>query len=111
VDRPEIFPVNYTFDGGAVVFRTGHGTKLDWSIMGHVAFEVDEIDPVSREGWVVEVKGMGRDLTTGGDERSLRARSLTLAPWVAGEHDTWIAVVPSEISGRRLLKDANAPST
>jgi hypothetical protein len=26
--RPDIFPINYTVDGGTLVFRTGEGTKL-----------------------------------------------------------------------------------
>ena len=29
--RPEIFPINYFFDEGLVVFRTDPGTKLDLS--------------------------------------------------------------------------------
>src|ERR1039458_8302562 len=55
--RPEIFPVNYAMDGRTITIRTGSGAKLTYASLAHVAFEVEDIDPVTREGWVVEVRG------------------------------------------------------
>ncbi len=41
-DHPDIFPVNYKVDHGAVVFRVGEGTKLTaLKDREQVAFEVD----------------------------------------------------------------------
>src|SRR5215217_5192889 len=41
---PVIFPVNYVFDQGSVVFRTDAGTKLDAAADATpVAFEVDAV--------------------------------------------------------------------
>jgi uncharacterized protein len=102
--RPEIFPVNYVFDGDTVVFRTDGGTKFDWSVMSPVAFEVEDIDPKGQDGWVVEVRGFARDITDGGDPRSEHLRSLPLHPWVAGEKANWVAIVRPQISGRRLCR-------
>jgi uncharacterized protein len=102
--RPEIFPVNYVLDGDTVVFRTDGGTKFDWSVMSHVAFEVEDIDPKGQDGWVVEVRGVARDITDGGDPKSEHLRSLPLHPWVAGDKGNWVAIVRPEISGRRLCR-------
>ena len=103
-DQPEIFPVNYAADGLAVVFRTAPDTKLQMSIMARVAFEVDDWDPDSRVGWSVVLKGVAEEVTTGIDPFSaaLRARPVfSLAP---GVRESWIAIYPSEISGRRFRR-------
>ena len=107
--RPEIFPVNFVLDGDVVIFRTGPGTKLDWSVMGPVAFEVEDIDSETRGGWVVEVKGTARDLTSAVDSRSEREKALPLTPWVGGEHSNWVSIVRPEISGRRLIPAGQVP--
>lgn len=100
---PEIFPVNYVLYDNLVVFRTGLGKKFDWAVMSPVAFEVEEIDPTLREGWVVEVRGTGRDLTDALDETSELVRSSPLTPWAGGDRSNWVAIVNPKISGRRLL--------
>jgi hypothetical protein len=100
--RPEIFPVNYAMDGRTIAIRTGSGVKLNYASFAHVAFEVEEIDPVTREGWVVEVRGFAEEVTDAGDKWSEGARNAGAAPWVAGEHDHYLAISHSQISGRRI---------
>jgi uncharacterized protein len=103
--QPEIFPVNYAADGLAVVFRTAADTKLQMAIMARVAFEVDDWDPDSRVGWSVVLKGVAEEVTTGIDPFSaaLRERPIfTLAP---GIRESWIAVYPAEVSGRRFHRN------
>lgn len=47
---PLVFPVNYTVDARAIVYRTNAGTKL-WAIhRSNVTFQVDEIDQIHRSG-------------------------------------------------------------
>lgn len=86
--RPVIFPVNYFFDEGVIVFRTGPGTKMDLAPGAYVCFEIDGWDPGTRVGWSVLAKGFARDITqprgapTGRmlfcrSDRSLRARAST----------------------------------
>lgn len=100
--EPLAFPMNYVLDGQTVAVRTDPGTKLDAATLGRVAFEVDEIDPVTREGWSVLVRGVGRDITDGIDERSERIRESGVQPWAEGEKRHWIAISASQISGRRI---------
>jgi uncharacterized protein len=101
--KPEIFPVNYAVHDRTVVFRTGPGAKLEGAGLGSVAFEVDDLDPTSHEGWVVEVRGVGREVTEGLDEESEQDRALSVTPWVRGPKEHWIAVMDPHISGRRLV--------
>jgi uncharacterized protein len=100
--RPEIFPVNYAMEGTTVTLRTAPGVKLSFGSFAHVAFEVEDIDPVTREGWVVEVRGFAEDITDAGDEWSVRARASGPEPWVQGEKDHYIAISHGEVSGRRI---------
>jgi len=102
--QPLAFPMNYVLDGRTVAVRTDPGTKLDAATLGRVAFEVDDIDPVSHEGWSVLVQGVGRDVTDGVDEWSSRIRASGITPWVEGERRHWIAVAATTISGRRIRR-------
>jgi len=100
--EPLAFPMNYVLDGRTVAVRSDPGTKLDAATLGRVAFEVDEIDPVSHEGWSVLVKGVGRDVTDGVDAWSQEIRATGVEPWAEGEKRHWIAIGASHISGRRI---------
>ena len=74
--RPVVFPVNYALEGDSVVFRTAPGTKLSGAALGHVAFEIDEVDETTQTGWSVIVQGVGNEITSTLDERSERLRAL-----------------------------------
>lgn len=100
--RPEIFPVNYGLDGRTITIRTAPGVKLSSASFAHVAFEVEQIDPVTREGWVVEVRGFAEDITDAGDQWSLSARNAPVEPWVEGVRDHVVAISHGKASGRRL---------
>ncbi len=104
-DQPEIFPVNYAADGSVVVFRTASGTKIQEAVMHRVAFEVDGWDPETRIGWSVVVKGIAEEVTTGIDTFSAAVRKVPVYPLAPGEREQWIAVYPSEISGRRFRRE------
>lgn len=87
VDRngqPRALPVNYVLDGRTVAFRTDPGAKLESSILGKVAFEIDAVDKLYREGWSVLVTGVGRESTDGIDRWSERVRANRLHPWASG---------------------------
>jgi hypothetical protein len=100
--RPEIFPVNYAMDGRTITIRTGSGAKLTYASLAHVAFEVEDIDPVTREGWVVEVRGFAEEITDAGDPWSEHARDAGATPWVKGQHDRYLAISHAQVSGRRI---------
>jgi nitroimidazol reductase NimA-like FMN-containing flavoprotein (pyridoxamine 5'-phosphate oxidase superfamily) len=103
-EQPEIFPVNYATDRAIVVFRTATGTKLEQALVSRVAFEVDEWDPQTKLGWSVVLKGIAEEVTTGIDPFSAKLRTHAVSPLAPGERERWIAIYPSEISGRRFRR-------
>ncbi|HLX87307.1 MAG TPA: universal stress protein [Acidimicrobiales bacterium] len=104
--QPIALPVNYVLDGRTVAVRTDPGIMLDWATLGHVAFEIDEIDEQTRQGWSVLVQGIGHDVTDGVDEWSERLRGRELEPWAGGERQHWVALSSPRISGRRIVREA-----
>jgi nitroimidazol reductase NimA-like FMN-containing flavoprotein (pyridoxamine 5'-phosphate oxidase superfamily) len=100
---PSVVPVNYIVLDGAVVFRTGSGTKLDAAVRRSVvAFEVDDIDPIYHEGWSVLVVGMADELTD--PDMLARAEHLPLLPWAPGPHEHVVTIHPEIVTGRRIVQ-------
>ncbi|HET6309664.1 MAG TPA: pyridoxamine 5'-phosphate oxidase family protein [Candidatus Nitrosotalea sp.] len=96
----DVLPVNYATDGAIVVFRTGSMTRLQQSPRGRVTFEVDSWDPVACVGWSVVLKGVAREVTVGTDPFSRALRARNVMPLAPGKREHWIAIYPSEITGR-----------
>jgi len=103
-DQPEIFPVNYVADGTVVVFRTASDNRLQQAVLRRVAFEVDGWDSNTTVAWSVVVKGVAEDVTTGIDPFSAALRERQVFPLAPGLREHWIAVYPSEVSGRRFRR-------
>lgn len=101
-DQPEIFPINYSADGSVIVFRTAYSTRLMDSVKRRVAFEIDDWDPETGIGWSVVVKGVAEEITNGIDPFAAALRARPVVPVAPGKREYWIAVYPSEISGRRF---------
>ena len=107
---PTVLPVNYMLHNGIVVFRTGQhslmGEDLRTGIAGaeyKVAFEIDDIDVVAREGWSVLVRGSAHHV----DSETERASVLEagVQPWPGGEREHFIRIIPGSITGRRVRQD------
>ena len=103
---PAVLPVNYKWHGGAVVFRTTrHSARdedLQTGIAGGdylVAFEVDAIDEVGRQGWSVLIQGPAHHVSEGERESAERAG---VEPWPAGERELFMRIVPNRVTGRRI---------
>lgn len=93
-----ITPINYSVDGEALLFRTAQGNKLLSVLMhGPVALEIDELD--AEEAWSVLARGHARVLE-GADAG--RAEQVPLRPWVGGEKEIVVRIVPEEVTGRRF---------
>jgi len=103
--RPLIFPVNYVFEDGVVVFRTGRGSKLDLAPGSPVCFEIDGWAAGAGIGWSVLVNGMAHDVTEPRGMPSSRMRNLPVRPVAPGTRDHWIGIDAEEITGRRFLTD------
>jgi nitroimidazol reductase NimA-like FMN-containing flavoprotein (pyridoxamine 5'-phosphate oxidase superfamily) len=105
---PVIVPVNVvlaTLDrarGCEVVIRTVDGSKLN-AALSHavVAVEIDQVDPISHEGWSVLVRGRSRTIDT--DMELEAASRLPLRPWASEEADRFIAVSVDLVSGREVI--------
>jgi uncharacterized protein len=101
-DQPEIFPVNYAVDRSIVVFRVAPGTKPSLTTNRRIAFEVDDLDSRAGIAWSVMVKGRVVDVTASKDPFTSFLRTARVRPAPPGERPLWMAIYPSEISGRRF---------
>lgn len=99
---PEIYPVNHAVDGTSIVFRTDEGSKLrGLDRSPSVSFEVDGIDEGARGGWSVLIKGRATEITSVDD--LLTVEELPLTFWGPGNKSHWIRIVPTEVTGRRIV--------
>ncbi len=101
--QPEIFPVNYAFDEGVVVFRTAPGLKLERGPLTAAAFEVDEVDTRQGVAWSVVVKGTAHDVTGTMDGISENLRKQVVHPRAPGNRSSGMAIYANSISGRRFM--------
>jgi nitroimidazol reductase NimA-like FMN-containing flavoprotein (pyridoxamine 5'-phosphate oxidase superfamily) len=103
---PAIRPVNHFIDDGVVVVRTRVTSRLTDTIRADpcvvVAYEADDIDPVTHVGWSVVVTGLARTVTD--PERVVRYTRL-LRPWAEGGMDTVVAIEPTIVTGFRLVEE------
>lgn len=98
---PDIFPVNHFVRNREIVIHTEAGTKLAAAtMMPGVAFEIDDIDPETRSGWSVVVKGHGREPAL--LDEMMQLEELAPEPWLATSRTRWIVITPSEVTGRRV---------
>jgi uncharacterized protein len=101
--RPTLVPVNYAWDGEAVVMRSDPGLKLTEILDNEVAFEIDRIDRPRKQGWSVVVQGAAHEISTDKWPASaLKPDQIYIEPWVAGAKLHWIRLIPRLISGRRI---------
>ncbi len=97
---PVAVPVNYRMLGDDVVFRTDDSTAAAGAVgQEKVSFDVDHIDESLSEGWSVLLSGTATILTRPEDLHA--AAELHIEPW-AGARDTFVRIVPVEITGRRI---------
>jgi len=97
---PYIFPVNYVFDGKAIVFRTDAGTKLEGVGRAPACFEVDAYDRETRQGWSVVVHGRLEEIDHYRGAEFERLHALGIDPWAGGEKAHYVRLVPNSITGR-----------
>jgi len=103
---PAVRPVNHLVDGSRIIIRTSLGSALSADVDGTgtvVAYEADEIDPATHQGWSVVV--VGRAVPVTDELHRLRYREL-LQPWAAGQRDEVIAISTDMITGYRLVPPA-----
>lgn len=96
-----LYPINYAWDGEAIVFRCASASPIADSIGKEAVIEVDDIDERARVGWSVIARGVpvlvDPEETP---ELMRRLRSLSLYPWAEGDKSVWIRMFPSPLTGR-----------
>ncbi len=104
---PAVLPVNYQWHNGAVVFRTTRHSALDEDLQTgitggdyEVAFEIDEIDEIGRQGWSVLLQGPAHHVDSEAERES--AEQAGVEPWPAGERELFVRIVPHRVTGRRI---------
>ena len=98
-----VFPVNHGVDRVDLVFRTMWGSKLLVAeTAGHVAYEIDGYDDVTRGGWSVLVKGTAEMVYDSADTD--RYDALGLHSWAdTASNGFWVRIRPVEVTGREIL--------
>ncbi|KIE24393.1 pyridoxamine 5'-phosphate oxidase [Streptomyces sp. MUSC 125] len=103
---PAIRPVNHILDGGDIIVRTHEWTALATRMRTGagcgvvVAYEADDIDPVTHLGWSVVAVGYVYPVT---GREDLNRYSRLLQPWVEQPMDCAVRIRPEEITGLRLV--------
>jgi nitroimidazol reductase NimA-like FMN-containing flavoprotein (pyridoxamine 5'-phosphate oxidase superfamily) len=98
---PIILPVNYRLVHDRVVFRTSPGTKLALAAAGAVvAFEVDDVDPMSHAGW--SVLAVGRATVVTSPEEVAQLATVGIPRWADGSEERYIAIATTELTGREI---------
>ena len=99
---PVVFPVNYrlveTSAPPWIALRTRPGNVIDRAPLA-TAFEIDGIDEEHGRGWSVLVRGTLEHIDP--DAAGFRER-FDPEPWLVTERDSWLAIAPFAITGRRV---------
>jgi hypothetical protein len=95
---PAVQPVNHIVDGGEVIIRAALGPAPDGANVTDpvVAFQVDDYDPETGEGWNVVVTGLARSVVE--PERVAHYQQL-LPPWSLTPTDAVYTIRPDLVRG------------
>jgi len=104
---PAIRPVNHMVDDGEIIIRTRLSSKVAGAVSEHapvgrvIAYQADDLDPVTRLGWSVVATGTAHPVTD--PERIARYEQM-LRPWANRVMDTVLGIRPEIITGYRLVE-------
>jgi nitroimidazol reductase NimA-like FMN-containing flavoprotein (pyridoxamine 5'-phosphate oxidase superfamily) len=104
-----VLPVNYKLHDGAIYFRSAEDSLTVQDLRTgikdadyRVAFEVDDFDDSTREGWSVLIQGPAYHLD--GESERATALAIGLEVWPGGERDHFVRISPMRVSGRRIRR-------
>ena len=93
-----VFPVNYCYLNDLIVFRTAADSAVAQYDLAPIAFEIDFTDEGMQDGWSVLVQGVVRPVTS----QELVAARGRVEPWAGGTRESYMAIEPHRITGRRI---------
>ena len=98
-----VYPINYIWDGEAIVFRCEEGSSLARAAAGEIVIELDSANNRERSGWSIVARGTPQvvdpDETP---ELAARLERLAFYPWAAGEKRVWLRLIPAPLTGRSV---------
>jgi hypothetical protein len=101
-DEPHVVPVNYRWDGSAVVCRLDPGLTLRALADRTVVFEIDGFDATARTGWSVIVRGRAVEAEApAGVPLDPRTEPV---PWAPGAREHRVRIEAASVSGRRVAR-------
>jgi hypothetical protein len=65
-----------------------------------IAFEADEVDPVTRTGWSVVVTGVAQVVDDPLQQAIIRS---VVEPFAPGHHEVYVRLPLTVVTGRRIL--------
>lgn len=100
---PHVVPVNYAVHGTSIVFRTTPYSVLGtYAWAGDIAFEVDDFDRHTHEGWSVVIVGAGEMIEDLEEIEEIRW-SHDPKPWADGPRPLYVRLRWREVTGRRIV--------
>jgi nitroimidazol reductase NimA-like FMN-containing flavoprotein (pyridoxamine 5'-phosphate oxidase superfamily) len=99
---PRIIPVNYTVAENAIIFRTSPYSLLGtYARNTNLAFEVDQVDAETRQGWSVVAVGRA-DMVQDHEQLREIKRVWDPKPWAGGQRSMYFRMPWRELTGRVL---------
>lgn len=101
-----MYPVNYAWDGEAIIFRCEPNSPIADAVGKEVVIEVDHIEDRDHEAWSVIARGTPQVVDPElYPDTMRRLRSLALYPWANGDKkDMWLRTIPSPLTGRLVKR-------
>ncbi|GAA1599377.1 MULTISPECIES: helix-turn-helix domain-containing protein [Kribbella] len=93
-----VIPVNYCTLGDLVIFRTASDSTVAQYDLAPIVFQLDAFDEGMHDGWSVLVDGTVRPAVAA----EIEAVHDNVEPWAGGTRDTYLAIEPRRITGRRI---------
>jgi hypothetical protein len=107
-EGPTIVPVVYKVHDRSIVFHPLEGSYTQEDLRTgiphaefEVVFEIDQIDPLARWGWAVEVVGPAHFVDTEAERASIVRAGNDPFPWPEAATAPTMQVQPRHIRGRR----------
>ncbi|WP_326700416.1 pyridoxamine 5'-phosphate oxidase family protein [Streptomyces sp. NBC_01754] len=102
---PAVRPVNHLLDGGQIVIRTHRDSDLFHQARQHgglgvvVAYQADDIDPLTHLGWSVVATGFCHPVT---EREALLRYERLIRPWPDRPMEAAVRISPDLVTGVRL---------
>jgi nitroimidazol reductase NimA-like FMN-containing flavoprotein (pyridoxamine 5'-phosphate oxidase superfamily) len=107
-----VLPVNFQVQEGTVLFRTAVDSATEEDLrtgIAHaeyrVAFEIDDFDAQSHEGWSVLIQGPAHHVDT--EPERTQAQTAGVEAWAGGHREQFIRITPARITGRRIRQQVD----